>query len=647
MQEIKRLIQLLEIEKKEDEKYYREKVLQTPLGERKKKGFSWHPIKISAQEIGTGEQLHLTVERLSHLGEEHIFQTGKMISIFEEQNQVSHEENHLTGVVKSIKGDEMTIAFSVEELPEWVEDAAALGLDEVFDAVSYREMSFALDQLLKTDNSRLLELRDTLLGSRKPQTRKLRKSEFFISNERLNSSQNEALENIFHAQDVAIIHGPPGTGKTTTLVQAVKQMLRREKQILVSAPSNTATDLLSEKLAQEGLKVVRMGNPARVSEGLSHLSLDEQISDHKDYKLLKRFRRDAEISRQNARKYKRNFGQEQREERKRLYNEARALLKEADKVEEYIIEQILTTADVITSTLVGASSRYLRGKRFSTVCIDEAGQALEPASWIPILKADRVVFAGDHQQLPPTVKSFEASKQGLSETLFDKTIKRQSVDVMLKEQYRMHENIMGFSNQKFYKNELIANEKVKDWTLNPISEHIELSTAIEFIDTAGCGFDEVLNEETLSKMNPEEGNILLKHLLQSLAYLKQEGQNILNDNFHVGIISPYRAQVGYLQSQLDTIADFGEFSPYLEVNSVDGFQGQEKDVIYLSLVRSNDSNEIGFLKDYRRMNVAMTRAKKKLVIIGDSATISADNFYKDFLEYIDEINAYRSAWEFM
>jgi len=344
-----------------------------------------------------------------------------------------------------------------------------------------------------------------------------------------------------------------------------------------------------------------------------------------------------------ALKYKRHFGREERNQRKAIMDESRKLQQEATKIEEYITDDLLTQADVITCTLVGSTAFVLKDLNFKTVFIDEAAQALEPATWIPILRAEKVVLAGDHFQLPPTVKSVQAAKDGLNITLFEKTINRQKADVMLETQYRMNEKIMNFSSKEFYKGLLKAAPSVKDWVLS--AENEGLNIPFEFIDTAGCSFEEKLDKESLSTYNPQEAELLMKHLSLLFEELENSGKNI--QLYKAGVISPYKAQVDILREKLLQLPCIEKMQKNITVNTVDGFQGQERDVIYISLVRSNSEGEIGFLGDIRRMNVAITRAKKKLVVIGDSATLGAHPFYKDFLNYTESVNAYRSAWEFL
>jgi ATP-dependent RNA/DNA helicase IGHMBP2 len=417
---------------------------------------------------------------------------------------------------------------------------------------------------------------------------------------------------------------------------------------LVTAASNTAVDLLTEKLAAKGLRVLRLGNPARIDADLHTYSIDEQVAKHPQFKDLKKMRKDAESYKQLAMKYKRSFGAGEREQRKLLLQEAKNILKEADKTESYIHEGLLQQTQVITATLTGTSSYLLANKVFSTVFIDEAAQALEPACWIAIGKAQRVVMAGDHCQLPPTVKSIEADKQGLSKTLFEKAKEKQEklgvkIDTMLEVQYRMHKQIMEFSNQEFYKGKLQAADMVADRKLDTAPTNPYLFQPLEWIDTAGCGFTEQKDEETNSLYNAEEAQLVVKHLTNLIdnLHINYLPENIAN--LTIGVISPYKSQVKLLN---ELLANFPP-APMVVANTVDGFQGQERNIIYISLVRSNENGEIGFLKDLRRMNVAMTRAKQKLVIVGDSATLSNHAFYQKLLDYADQIQGYKTAWEFM
>jgi superfamily I DNA and/or RNA helicase len=454
----------------------------------------------------------------------------------------------------------------------------------------------------------------------------------------LNDSQQQALKKVLESRDVAFIHGPPGTGKTTTLVQAIRQTITEEKQVLVCAPSNAAVDLLVDKLSEQGLQALRIGHPARVTEQSLSKTLDYRISSHPDYKELRNLRKRMEQLRATALKYKRKFGYHEKEQRRLLMQEVKMLKADADLLEFYIVNDLMQTMEAICCTLVGSSHPVMRGKKFKTVFIDEAGQALEPASWIPLLRAERVIFAGDHQQLPPTIKSQEAARKGLAKTLFEKGIERQPDQVsMLQVQYRMHEKIMEFSSGYFYQDKLIAHESVRTRLLRP--DHLP----VLFIDTAGCGFNEKQDPETLSRYNPEEAALLIQ---QAETLVEDIGTTTwLDGQITMGIITPYSAQVDQLHKLAEASAILEPLYRFITINTVDAFQGQERDVIAIGFVRSNDNGEVGFLSDIRRTNVAMTRARKKLIMIGDSATLSSHPFYMDLLEFVQREGFYKSAFE--
>ncbi|MEZ4829499.1 MAG: AAA domain-containing protein [Bacteroidia bacterium] len=637
LEKLTHLLQLLKTEKEEDIRLYREMVLERTLTERVKKGITWYPLSMKRLYIGFGDKIVIELEEnTSEKNKAGVFQAGDPVSLF---GFVSDQEmGRNTGVIASIRKGTIRIALNSEQIPDWVTHAR-LGIDPEFDDKTYLEMERAVRTVIEPGkNRRLAELREILTGDGTPEFHNWKVS---YQNPALNASQNQAIQKVLEAHDVAIIHGPPGTGKTTTLVQAIKEVLNHEHQVLVCAPSNTAVDLLTLKCHQEGISVVRIGNPVRVEDTLQELTVDGLMASHEDYPALRKLRKEAEAVKTAALKFKRNFGGRERQQRQEMMKEARELKSLSHQLEDYIVFQILNRSQVIAATLTGAAHSILGEKRFHTVFIDEAAQAMEPAAWIPILRANRVIMAGDHCQLPPTVKSIEAGKGGLSHTLFESIISRKEVDVMLNRQYRMNEQIMRFSGRKFYNDELQADPQVKAWVLGPDF------VPVEFVDTAGCGFDEILNPESRSRGNPEEANLLLKHLATLFNQITAQTPETLSPTFSVGIISPYKEQVRILENQIQNSPMLSDFQRFISVNTIDGFQGQERDVIYISLVRSNDKNEIGFLKDIRRMNVALTRAKKKLVVVGDSSTLGKDSFYHDFLDYIDAIGAYHSAWEWM
>ena len=616
--ELGKLASTLRIEQKEDYALHDAWLRQSSIADRKRNGITWFPLRIVETGFGIGSYPFIVVERNPGDRMEHRFQSAAPVSVFSAAE--GNQAHTLNGTIGYVDDQRMKISFFTDELPDWMDDGK-LGVNLLFDTRTYDEMFKALNQLINVEKGRLKHLRDVILGYKQPQV----KSYTGRVSPLLNESQNEALKAVCSAEDVAIIHGPPGTGKTTTLVESMAEVLREEKQILVCAPSNAATDHLAKCLSAKGLRVVRIGNLAKVETDNTALTLDVLLQKEKDFKQIKELKRRALDLRKMGGKYKRSFGREEAEQRKLIFKEARQISQEARELETYLVQKILDDAQVIACTLIGSASDDLAGRRFSTVVIDEAGQGIEPAVWVPILKAERVVMAGDPFQLPPTVKSQEAAAKGLSVTLLEKGIKRLQNAALLKVQYRMHESIMAFSNRKFYSDELTAHETVASRLLGS-------SIPLEFIDTAGCGFDEQAGEEGDSRANPEEVQVMVKHFDQ----LKQENSGA----WSTAIISPYRAQVELLQRE------FAQMQGVV-VNTIDSFQGQERDVVYLSLVRSNEKGEIGFLRDYRRMNVAMTRARMKLVIIGDSATLGNDRFYADFLEYVESIGGYRTAWEFM
>ena len=638
---LEKLRRLIESERQAEIAAYQETVKETPLLERRNKGICWYPVQITREEIGLGEKLFLEIERTSQQGEPHKFQEGQTAALFANLSSGKQENPSVHGVIDRVKRDTIRLVLNLDELPDWIDDGK-LGLDLLYNESTFKSMKWALETVMEANANRLAELREILLGFAPPY---FIKKEFNPKFPDLNDSQNEALQLIAAAKDVAIIHGPPGTGKTTTLVKAIFQTLKTEKQVLVCAPSNTAVDLLTAKLTSIGIKTLRIGHPARVDASLQEYSLDSHIANHTDYRQLKQLRKDAQKIRHKALKFKRHFGKEERQERRTLLQESRQVLQQARQLEDYILDNVLNEAQVITATLAGSDRPYMYKRQFTTVFIDEASQALEPACWIPITKSNRVVFAGDHCQLPPTVKTQAAQQEGLELSLFEKCIEKlEEASVMLRTQYRMHEQIMGFSATEFYYSQLQAHESVKNHTLG--QELPILNIPFEYIDTAGCGFDEKQNPQTLSTANPQEAQLLLKYLTELVNAIELETGG-LKDSFTLGIISPYKQQVLLLEDSLSDYSELQNRSSQISIDTVDGFQGQERDIIAISMVRSNDNGKIGFLSDIRRMNVAMTRARKKLIIIGDSATISTHPFYQRFLDYVEQNNAYRSAWEFV
>jgi ATP-dependent RNA/DNA helicase IGHMBP2 len=638
LEHLKKLRELLKIEREEDYTQYKEHFSRNNISYRKQNGVTWYPVIISNTEIGLGEYISIDVERTSNHNEPHQFSGGKVAALFSNANTLAQPIN---GTVKVIGPNKLRLSLQLDELPDWCEEGK-LGINLLFDETGYKEMDIGLEKVINALHNRLATLRDVMYGVESP---KFEKVDDNIKLAGLNASQNEAVKKIVAAKDIALIHGPPGTGKTTTLVKAIIEVLKTEKQVLVCSSSNTAVDLMTEKLHQEKISVLRLGNPARISEDVLMNTLDSKVAANPSYKDLKTYRKTAEEYFRMAGKYKRTFGREEREQRQLFYKEARKILGDARILEDYITHEQFNSAQVIACTPVVSAGRLMRDKRFTTLFIDEAAQALEPMCWIPISRSDRVIFAGDHFQLPPTVKSKKAEAGGLKETLFERCMEIENVSVMLTTQYRMHEHIMNFSNKQFYGGNLQADGSVKEKVLSHHSDDSILSKPLTFIDTAGCAYSELINPESLSISNPDEAVLLLKHL--KLLLTEYSGSNKNTKDLSVGIISPYKEQVQYITELVAADDELQNAPAKIVVKTIDGFQGQERMVIYISLVRSNDTKEIGFLNDIRRMNVALTRAREKLVVIGDSATLANHAFYKDFIDYAEGVEGYVSAWEFV
>lgn len=629
----KNLQDLLHTEREEDLQSYLKLTQNTSAADRRALGLTWYPIAIRNTEIGKGDYLSVELERTTHQELSHQFRFGAAVVLFSNHDPKSDQ---VEGIISHQSGQRMKVSFRIDELPDWARDGK-LGVDLLFDNNSYDEMQNALKQATNlTDETAENKLIRIITLGEKPSFEQ--EPKFTLPN-LLNASQQRAVNQIISANHLAIVHGPPGTGKTTTIVHAIKSLLKHhEQKILVVAPSNTAVDLLTEKLANEGLHVIRIGNPSRVSEKLLSATLDHQMADHPEMKMIKALKKQVNEYKNMAHKYKRSFGKAERDQRKALFNEAHKIGREVEKTETYLMDQLFNKAQIITATLVGAHHHTVRHLKYGTVVIDEAGQALEPACWIPILKTRKLILAGDHFQLPPTIKSTEAAKKGLSNTLLEKLVNLHPESVvLLDEQYRMNNSIMGFSSRVFYEDRLTAHPSVADQLLFDGDE------PIKFTDTAGCSYDEKL--EGTSTTNPDEAAFLVRHLIQLITRL--EADYSLTDFPSIAVISPYKQQIQVLKEFLSTEALFLRYQHKIAVNTIDSFQGQERDVVYISLTRSNTDGTIGFLADTRRMNVAMTRAKKKLIVIGDSSTLSKAKFYADFIDYTEKLNAYSSAWEFM
>ncbi len=629
MEYFKNLENLLKLEYQEDLKQYRLLTESSTISERKANGLTWYPVAIRGNELDKADYLILEIERTNQLETPHQFRNGMPISFFSNHDP---KVDKIEGIVTHSFANRLKIKLKIDELPDWSKDGK-LGIDVLFDENPYKEMREALKKAsIEAQNNELIQ---TLIGLKKPV---LNAENYTIQLAKLNESQQDAVNNILNSNTLSIIHGPPGTGKTTTLIQAILLLAKRNHKILVVAPSNTAVDLVAEQVSMAGLEVLRVGNPSRVSEKLQSLTLEYKITNHTYSKESKKLKKQAQEFKNMAHKYKRNFGKAEREQRKALFDEAHRIMKEVEKTEQYIIEEVLKQTQVVTATLVGSNHYTVRDLVYDFVIIDEAGQALEPACWIPILKGQKLILAGDHCQLPPTIKSEEAAQQGLSKTLLEKLIESCPSTVnLLDTQYRMNGLIAGYSSQIFYENKLKTPPHLAFQTI------FKNDKPLLFLDSAGCGFEEKL--EGTSSTNPEEAVFLINYLEK---WIIESKELLTVQPFpSIGIVSPYKKQVQILQELLLENQNLKPYLNFININTIDSFQGQERDCIMISLVRSNQEGNIGFLSDIRRMNVAMTRAKKKLVVVGDSGTLSKNIFYDGFIDYAQQHKGYFSAWEFL
>lgn len=626
-----KLKEILKLEYAADKAQYMAQASQKSLAERRAAGLVWYPVAIRGQELDRADYLSIELERTTHHEVIDQFRAGMPVRFFSNHEK---ERDYIDGTIKHVQATKLKLSLRVDELPDWASDGK-LGVELLFDDKSYDEMFEALKTaeniLSKAQNSPQKQLIETLLGLKKADMPSV---PFSYENPKLNASQLQAVQNILASPALSVVHGPPGTGKTTTLVQAIKALsIGAKAPILVVAPSNTAVDLLSEKLDEEGLNVIRIGNPSRISPKLMALTLEGKSQNHPANKEIKNLRKRAAEFKNMAHKYKRQFGRAEREQRKALFDEAYKILKDVEKEEAYINNDLFDKAQVITATLVGCNHYTVSHLRYAAVVIDEAGQALEPACWIPILKSDKLILAGDHQQLPPTIKSSEAS--ALANTLLEKCSHLQPQTMtMLAMQYRMHEKIMAYPSAYFYKNQLQAHETVGARLL------FQNDKPLLFVDTAGCGFDE--RQEGSSSYNVEEADMLIKVLA---AYLN--GAGLAAKKPSIALISPYKKQVEYLKDHIRDLENYEQYQSQIDINTIDSFQGQERDLVCISLCRSNSNQDIGFLADIRRMNVAMTRARMKLIVVGDSATLSISEFYAGFIDHCQQQDCYQSAWEYM
>ena len=631
---------LLQLEYYTEKEAFRKLTEQMGMQRKVKRGDAWFPLRVGKSFYNSLNQTAIEVFRTSDQDIEHNFEFGRPVMFFKVKNEEGKVKNStlkyfsFTGTVNYVDGDRMVITVpDSAPLLDLQQATEEIGIQLSFDETSYKLMFEALDRTMKAKNNRLAYLRDLFYSHQKA-------AKFTFEPMRfpwLNPTQEKAVNEVLWAKDVAIVHGPPGTGKTTTLVEAINETLMRESQVLVCAQSNMAVDWISEKLVDRGVNVLRIGNPTRVNDKMLGFTYERRFEAHPDYPQLWAIRKAIRELRKNRKKGSESYHQK-----------LERLKSRATELEIRINSELLGEARVIACTLVGSAHRLLEGMKFGTLFIDEAAQALEAACWIPMRRASRVILAGDHCQLPPTVKSIAALRAGLGKTLMERIAENKpEVVTLLKIQYRMNEEIMRFSSDWFYHGEVESAPQIKYRSIleddSPITwidtSNEENQVTIEGDDVVSgekrddMNFHEQFVGESFGRINKAEADLTLLTLAE---YLTQVGKRrVLEESIDVGIISPYRAQVQYLKRLLKKYEFFKPYRRLISVNTVDGFQGQERDVILISLVRSNDEGQIGFLKDLRRMNVAMTRARMKLIILGDKSTMTKHPFYQKLWEYVE------------
>ena len=611
---------LLRMEYEYEKEEFKRQTENMGVARKVKRGVCWYPASPGRSYYNSLNQLVIEITQTENLDTEHNFEFGRPVCFFRQSADGKNTYFNFTATISYADEARMVVIMPGAGAIMDIQSADNLGVQLYFDETSYRTMFEALEDVLRAKGNRLAELRDILLGTVKTGFRELYPVRFPW----LNSTQESAVNKVLCARDVAIVHGPPGTGKTTTLVEAIYETLHREPQVLVCAQSNMAVDWISEKLVDRGVNVLRIGNPTRVNDKMLSFTYERRFENHPLYPELWSIRKELRLLGGKSRRGS-------YDEREGIRNRMSRLRDRATTLEIQINSELFDSAHVIASTLVSSNHRLLNGRRFGTLFIDEAAQALEAACWIAIRKADRIVLAGDHCQLPPTIKCYEAARGGLERTLMEKVVAgKPSAVSLLKVQYRMHEDIMRFSSDWFYGGELEAAPEIRHRGI------LDWDTPVTWLDTSGMDFKEEFVGETFGRINKEEAGLLLKELE---AYIQRIGGNrILEERIDFGLISPYKAQVQYLRGKIKGSASLRPYRSLITVNTVDGFQGQERDVIFISLVRANEEGQIGFLNDLRRMNVAITRARMKLVILGEAATLSHHAFYKKLLEYVRTIN---------
>lgn len=631
--------ELLTREYETEREEYRTQSERMGLDRKIKRGMCWYPVTATSSYYNSLNQLVAEIRQESPSDIEHSFEYGKPVCFFYINDKKETVYLNYSCQISYVDGDRMVVALPSTQSLIDIQNRSPLGVQLYFDETSYRTMFHALNDVINAKKNRLAELRDIFDGMQQP-------SKYMFNPLRfpwLNPTQEKAVNEVLWAKDVAIVHGPPGTGKTTTLVEAIYETLRREPQVLVCAQSNMAVDWISEKLADRGIPIMRIGNPTRVNDKMLSFTYERRFESHPDYPELWSIRKAIRQIKSQGK----SAGN--------AHQKISRLRERAAELEMQINSSLFDEARVISCTLIGSANKILVGHKFTTLFIDEAAQALEAACWVAIRRADRVVLAGDHQQLPPTIKDYEAMRQGLGRTLMERIAEKlPSAVSLLKIQYRMNEEIMRFSSDWFYNGQVESAPDVCNRSI------LDYDTPIEWIDTAELkqsaqderqpdseeaefDFSESFVGENHGRINKAEGKLAIGYLE---AYVKKIGsQRYTDERLDVGIISPYKVQTHYMRSLVKGSEALKPVKRTITVNTVDGFQGQERDIIIISLVRSNDKGEIGFLRDLRRMNVAMTRARMKLVIIGDSQTLSRHKFYKKLHEYILKLHEPQEASE--
>ena len=641
---------LLQLEYYTEKEAFRKLTEQMGMQRKVKRGDAWFPLQVGQSFYNSLNQTAIEVFRTSDQDIEHNFEFGRPVMFFRSEGSEELKYFSFTGTVSYVDGDRMVVTVpDSAPLLELQQSTDPIGVQLSFDETSYKLMFEALDRVMKAKNNRLAYLRDLFYSHQKAGRFSFEPMKFPW----LNPTQERAVNEVLWAKDVAIVHGPPGTGKTTTLVEAINETLMRESQVLVCAQSNMAVDWISEKLVDRGINVLRIGNPTRVNDKMLGFTYERRFESHPDYPQLWAIRKAIRELRKNRKKGSENYHQK-----------IERLKSRAAEIEIRINAELFGEARVIACTLVGSAHRLLEGMKFGTLFIDEAAQALEAACWIPMRRASRVILAGDHCQLPPTVKSIAALRAGLGKTLMERIAENKpEVVTLLKIQYRMNDEIMRFSSDWFYGGKVESAPQIKYRSVldydHPITwidtSNEENQITIEGEDApedsastsssvsaanqnSDLNFKEQFVGESFGRINKAEAELTLLTLAEY--FTKIGKQRVLEERIDVGIISPYRAQVQYLKKLIKKYEFFKPYRRLISVNTVDGFQGQERDVILISLVRSNDEGQIGFLKDLRRMNVAMTRARMKLIILGNKDTMTKHPFYKKLWEYVEAINNY-------